>query len=772
MIDLRTAACAALLTTLAPTLGSPLGAQAPDTYLDPVARSLHEVARENWQAIDESIVRYTALIQQRIAAAIRTPLKDRTLYRNETAVRAFWDREYEPLLQILGTRAQYPGREIAERDGNLTWLDDLAFDAPFEPGGDRLLFGITDQGEEGYEPRDDDFWFAHPLAAGADSLYRYRSGDTLTLALPDGRTLQTVKLDVLPREADVHRITGALWIEPESGALVQAVYRLSQQFDAMRDVPELQEEEERGSFKYVPGLLKPWTFDMNLVAIEYGLWDFEIWLPRTMRVEGEAAAGIMKFPVSMDISYRIESVTTEEEEAQALAAAAAAAQAGDPGSLTERHFESRAEAMAFIAELLSDGSGVSYEPLAGSNRVAAGRESRFIVPEDRSLITTSPDLPPPIWDDAPGFASDEDLEEWVTTLADLPAPPIRGIPWAANWGWHRPDLIRYNRVEGPAVGGRFQARLGMGPLGPWNFSASGFMGLADLEPKARLTLEKSTVMRRVAVGAYRELQATDPRGRYLEFGNTLNAFLFGRDDGEYFLATGLDLTWRPPEAGRDSHFFRAYVERQDPVSKKIDFALFRSWSGDGIFRPNIPGDRVEEVGAELRLSPWWGTDPLLPQVGLDLYGHGALWREAGTTDQSDYARGSATLRVAVPLAGGRWRLGTEIGGGTTWGVSPLQRHWFLGGPSSLRGYGASTVFGSSFTRARTEVARRFDVATVSVFGDAGWAGRREAFDTEDILYGVGIGGSVLDGLIRLDLSHGLTGSSRQLRLDLYLDAIL
>jgi hypothetical protein len=771
MIDAHKAAVAALVGALAMG-GAPLDAQAPDAYLDPVARSIHRAASENWKEIDESVVRYTALIQQRIAAAIRTPLKDRTLYRNETAVRAFWDRDYEPLLQVLGTRAQYPGREIAEREGNLSWLDDLAFDAPFEPGGDRLLFGLTDQDEEGFQPSDDDFWLAHPLAAGADTLYQFRSGDTLTLALPDGRSLQTVKLDVLPREADVHRITGSLWIEPASGALVQAVYRLSRQFDAIRDVPELQEEEERGEFKYVPGLLKPWTFDMSMVAIEYGLWDFEIWLPRTMRVEGEAAAGILKFPVSMDISYRIESVTTEEEASEAQAAAAAAAAAGEPGSLMERHFETRAEAMAFIAELLTDRSGVTYEPLTGSNPTASGRTSRFIVPEDRSLITTSPDLPPPIWEDAPGFASDEDLEEWVGTLADLPSPPVQGIPWAANWGWHRPDLIRYNRVEGPAVGGRFQARFGAGPLGPWNFSASGFMGFADLEPKARLSFEKSTVTRRVALGAYRELQATDPRGRYLAFGNTLNAFLFGRDDGEYFLATGLDLTWRPPEASRESFLFRAYAERQDPVSKKIDFALFRNWSGEGIFRPNVPADLAEEAGAELRLSPWWGTDPLLPQVGLELYGHGAFWREPGSAEERDYVRASAVLRVAVPMAEGRWRVGMEAGGGTTWGASPLQRNWFLGGATTLRGYGASTVFGSSFTRGRVEVARVFDVGTVSFFGDAGWAGVRESFDADDLLYGVGIGGSVLDGLIRMDLSQGLRGSGRQLRLDLYLDAIL
>ena len=60
----------------------------------------------------------------------------------------------------------------------------------------------------------------------------------------------------------MHRITGSLWIEPESGALVRAVYRLADTFDAFRDVPDLREEED-DDLKYVPGMFKPWTADVQ-----------------------------------------------------------------------------------------------------------------------------------------------------------------------------------------------------------------------------------------------------------------------------------------------------------------------------------------------------------------------------------------------------------------------------------------------------------------------------------------------------------------------------
>jgi hypothetical protein len=81
--------------------------------------------------------------------------------------------------------------------------------------------------------------------------------------------------------------------------------------------------------------------------------------------------------------------------------------------------------------------------------------------------------------------------------------------------------------------------------------------------------------------------------------------------------------------------------------------------------------------------------------------------------------------------------------------------------------------GSSFTRGRLEVARVFpEAVTVSVFGDVGWAGPREAFDADELLYGAGVGASLLDGLVRFDLSHGLRGPEKRFRVDLYLDALL
>lgn len=758
---------------------------APDAFLDPVARQLYTAAFDGWTALDESVVRYTARIDQRIAAAIRAPLRDRVLYHSETAVRTFWERDYDTVVQVLGSRSEYPGRAIAMREGDLDWLEDLPFDGPFEPGNDRLFLGMDDEAFTA-DTEDNEFALIHPLASGADTIYRFQSGDTMTLSFPDGRRLEAIQLEVLPREAAPQRISGILWIDRDTGALVRAAYRMSREFDAMRDVPDLQEEDAAGTFRFVPGLFKPWTFNLNVVSVDYLLWDFRAWLPRSMRIEGEARAGVLRFPVSMDMAYQVESVVLQEDvEVNEEGDPVVPGDETAPGTVTtardgmrEVHFASRAEAMAFIASLLSEDDRIPYELMDEAETPAADRESLLIVPEDRSLVAESPHLPPPVWDGAPGFTDPDELAEYIGDLADLPAPPVQVIPWNFNWGWARQDLIRYNRVEGPALGGHFDWDLG----DRYTLGASGFFGFADLRPKVRLDLDRSNVLRRLTLGAYHELHSVDPQAGHLGFGNSFEALFFGRDNGEYYRATGVDFTWRPPEGRRESFRFRAYAERHAAVERNIDFALFRVFDGDWGFRPNMTADDADELGAEMRISPWWGHDPLKAQFGVEFHGRGATWRPVaggsggdGAEARNDYVQASATARAIIPLRGegwDGWRLGLEAAGGNTWGAAPVQRSWFLGATSTLRGFPASVVSGPSFLRGRVEVNRIFHGVGASLFTDTGWAGEASDFTAGDLLYGIGIGGSILDGLVRLDLSRGLNGPHKGFRLNLYVDGIL
>jgi hypothetical protein len=126
--------------------------------------------------------------------------------------------------------------------------------------------------------------------------------------------------------------------------------------------------------------------------------------------------------------------------------------------------------------------------------------------------------------------------------------------------------------------------------------------------------------------------------------------------------------------------------------------------------------------------------------------------------------------VVFPLPA-QLRVALLAGAGTSWGTPSTQRLWYVGGPSTLRGYDPRVAGGQSFARGRVELARGESFGRISLFSDVGWAGDRDAFDLDDALHSVGLGLSILDGLIRFDGAYGLR-RPRGFRFDVYLDQIL
>ena len=740
----RMAAVLAVSSFAASALGGqePVGARA-NSYRDPLARRLHLAAMDARARIDDDVLRYTAVVRQRIAAALRMPLKDRTLYRSESAHRLWWDRDGENLVQLLAYREQTPAGVDREN------VDLGRFDAAFDPMNDRLFFGLGGDGEDAGDAQGDGFRFEHPLYPEYVDRYWFSSADSLVLALPDGRRIVAVELQVVPRVADVHRMTGALWIEPESGALVRAVYRLSDTFDAFRDVPDLEEDDP--DLRSVPGLLKPWTAEVSMISVDYSLWDFEVWLPRSMRVEGVVAAGVLQAPISLDYAYEIEAVITEAGRARGVPA------------LPEANFRKRSEAMAYLNQL-AFGEEVPFEVSHSgwNDRARDRRAASYLVPTDRAFLGTSPELPPPVWDDAAGFSSEAELEERFSRLADLPLASLPQMPTTFRWGLQRPDLVRFNRVEALSLGGRWQARPGS-PAGPLTLSLTGRVGFGDLWPNVGVDVAQETLRRRVAVSGYRDLVPIDEGARHLGPGNSLLALLFGRDDGDYWYRSGASLTVQPPGAARRSYRVRGFAEYHQAANVNTSFALFQFWHDDWAYRTNIVAEEGWEYGGAVDVSPWWGTDPRMAQGGFDLH-------VLGATGIDDYVRASLVGRSVIPFPG-RLRVLLEAGAGTSWGDPTVQRRWYVGGPRTLRGYAPRLAAGTAFARGRAEVARSFDFGALLLFGDWGWAGDRNAFDLENGFFAGGAGASLVDGLLRLDAGYGFT-TPRGFRLDLYLDAAL
>lgn len=334
-----------------------------------------------------------------------------------------------------------------------------------------------------------------------------------------------------------------------------------------------------------------------------------------------------------------------------------------------------------------------------------------------------------------------------------------------DWGHQRPELIRYSRVEGLSLGARGAVRFGLGGV-PVTTALTARLGTADREPRGILSFERESVSHALALSAYRELQTVEPATRALELGGSAVALAFGRDDGDYFQASGAALTWTPSSARPAWYRVRLFAERQDPVASATQLSLFHWWGWDDGFRPATLAARADQAGLEAMLSPWWGGDPTRPAAGLQLALHG----ERG---DFDFARVRIGLRAIVPLPASV-RLDLSAGAGQTGGEAPPQRLWMLGGPASLRGFAPGIATGSAFWSGRAEVTRPLRelrwirAVDLTLFADGGSAGEpsRGRWTNGPTIASAGVGLSILDGALRLDSAWGWKGPPGR-RLDLY-----
>ncbi|HEX6588588.1 MAG TPA: BamA/TamA family outer membrane protein [Longimicrobiales bacterium] len=738
-------------------LPAPLRAQ-DDAYLDPTARELVARSREARGRLGSELESYEVVVLQRMAARLRVPLRDRLLGRQESAVRIRWTRGGRPIVQMIGGRSEGLGEPATVPTPDL--------DAMFDPDADRFNFGIdialgltrdsadadstandstsaslrigTDGIDAELEGGEDaeDFWIAHPLADGSERFYRYRSGDTLTLRLPSGRAVRMVELSAIPRAASFHHLRASLWIEPESGSLVRAIFRPARDLDVQRDTAFV-DAEDVDDMRIIPGVFKPIVIDFELITIEYSLWDQRHWLPYRRTMSGSVRAGVLRVPFEGETSYRFEEVNDVNL----------------PGPQSPDDV---------LARWVDDARAVTVDSMEFD-----GQWVTVVMSHDTAALLASDELPPPIWEDSPDFASSSEMEDLARRL-------FEGVPGVTQTARPTFDvqyllggrgLIRYNRVEALSLGVRGVVDH---PLA--RAHATVRLGAADLHPNVELGVLHAR--REVAwrAEAYHRLTTTEPLLPGFEapqpalgFGNSLNALLFGRDDGFYYRTTGATLALEPAPQERPSWRIAGFVEQHDAARRKVEWNVASWLDDDRRFEPNLPADDILVAGGSVVLSPWFGVGTG-PQAGLELFGEGA-------GGDSTFARARVTGRTILPLFAGL-RLGAEAAAGSAWGGLPTQYHWFLGGVETLRGYDIGDAAGASMARARAELTRGSLIAGLALFADAGWAGPSLGdFDTDDALLSAGLGVTLLDGLVRVDVARALAAPTGW-RLHLHLNALL
>jgi len=343
------------------------------------------------------------------------------------------------------------------------------------------------------------------------------------------------------------------------------------------------------------------------------------------------------------------------------------------------------------------------------------------------------------WDTEFRVALDQEEErhfrESLVTLAklseDLPAEWVGRSRYGLAWERFS-DIARFNRVQGVSLGLGYQVRPGPAFT---NLYVSARIGIGDLRPTGSLMWRRDGPGGRFDITAYRSVHEFEPWTAGQGVGNSLNAIFTAHDDADYYLALGGGLSYQWNVGPFRDFEFNARVERHRSMAIEASAPVPGIW-GSGTFRPNpsvAEGDYFKATVTR-PLSVFHAS----VLTGVDLLGNDSLlsarvWGTASIPFGIFRRTGTLTLRAGASRGDGMSQLAFRVGG-----------------PHTVRGYPYGTRTGREFWSAQLDFATtRSSFWAPVVFFDVG-----DTF-TADPIMGAGAGLSLVNGMIRFNLSKGL-----------------
>ncbi len=685
-------------------------APAPDAYFDETARHLVLGMRAERDATIHGIDAYTALLRERMS--LDMPFRERTrpLVSGEFASRVRWSRNEPTVVHVLGARMREPDY-VPERGARYDRSPQAARFG-LNPLADPFTFG-------GLAARNSPFNVVRsPLSAEAERYYQYESGDTMTVRLPDGRSIRIVEVKAIPRRRSVGLVKGILWIDPDTFGLARAAWRLAKRADseielrlredgrwnpALRfNVPDLETDDaaRMGPFDRLTnwvadGLIGNVAMDVTTVVVDYQLYELRHWLPRAVRWEGylgsadEVVPPMTVSPVApLTFDWTIEIEDVRER--------GAAADAGSPASAAEA-----------LASWRQDGDSVS------GNVEATDPDEVVLIEHGTSGTRAEGDLlPAPVSSGGFGGVANATVADAASTLAAI-GPSGSGIP--GDWTLHPPVktlwLLRWSAYERLSVGARLDRNFDWGRA-----SVTARFGTRSLEaPDVYGELIRRWPRARVHASAFRSLRGSGAGSG--DLGSVVYAT--GTDLEDYYWAEGGALRLLPGLRARSWLSLGVFAERQKPALTQTVHARY---------------------GAIATWRPWWG---------------GATWESLGAGVALDgravggdgrHVKATATAAASIPL-GGDVSFGVEGGGAGIWGEPLRHDLWRLGGTGRwLRGH-SGVRRTRAVWRGRADLQRPGRFGRLSVFADWGAADGQH-------FYAAGVGLAIFSEMMRLDVAHG------------------
>ncbi len=333
----------------------------------------------------------------------------------------------------------------------------------------------------------------------------------------------------------------------------------------------------------------------------------------------------------------------------------------------------------------------------------------------------------------------------------------RSLAYSAR---HISDIIRFNRVEGLALGSGFLQRIGAGLA----VAGSGRYGFSDEEFKGRGTLEYRTgAGSSIILAAERLYRDVSDEQETSLVRNTIAAQEFGSDYTDTYDVRRISLGGSLSRPGWRPSLEYAY-ERHRPL-----FVNARPASGE--FEPTIPAVPLRESRLRLGLD----RPTALTFAGLELGAHlavtGVKRSRLGASAPSELLRTSVVLDVQRPVGTSRLVLHTNATGVFGGDTVPAQHLVYLGGPTSGPGYHFHEFVGRGGISQRLEwrflapfvpiplgrYGRAPGAITLAPFASAVWIDRSAPFKSSRHGWypAIGLGALTVFDILRFDVARGL-----------------
>lgn len=798
-------------------------AAAPTAYADSNARRTLEKARVARLAQDGALKAYRATTTQRfsVSMGVRRVGLEKLLFRGDNVAQVSWKQGVGVRVTPIGSRITMP---MAKTEGNIV----EAVTVPYFPGRESLWF----PGNVGMVKTDiDEREMIHPLARGAETYYRYASGDSAEIKLPDGRSVRLQELRITARKPEWRLIVGSFWFDRDGGQLVRAAYRLSVDIDvwdvaqsesvadaresvesarvrdsvarvrlprelyvkdstlraqraAARDARNARNRNQQADDDEIPlavrALVQPAKAKLDAISVEYGLYQGRFWLPRAHSATASAQVGFVRTPVTFDEKFTYDEVNGDFFLA-AVPEPRTSTRTTDP--VTGISEDSTMNIAGGEKVIVIGGDPGKQDSTARARREA--REARRNPAKARQCATDSV------------YTKVESRYEGALRVAyDMPCNEAKLATSAALPPAYaseedlfdlksRDELLAALDMSLQPSFSPFPIKLRSGAdLARYNRIEGLSLGVvATQQLGAGYTVGALARIGHADLHANGELSLTRTNGR-----RTVTGAVYHRLDAanpEWGGALTLGPSLPALLYARDEGFYYRDLgvelrETREFRGGSLEYRVFveRQWAAgdsDVVNTFNIARliddrrFRLNVVADPVSVTGVSGA--LFRAFGNDPAGFRlvtATRAEAGT-GSFEYGRLSLEGTLSRPV--GRFAAALTGALGSSAGRVPTQRLWYMGGLRTVRGQVAGTQNGDAFWLGRAELGTKFGWVRPVAFFDVGWAGSRKAINKDKAQQGAGIGLGFLDGLLRVDVSRGIY-PGRRWRTDFYLGAAL